>query len=84
MLLTSVNDVVFTMVPDVTTMALSYCECGRSMAESIPGILGRMSSVPLLHAGCRLFWARVSSVPLLHADDSTRERCLRSEQDPSV
>ena len=53
MLLMSVIDVVFTMVPDVTNMALSYCECGLSIAKSIPGMLGRMSSglsVSLLHA----------------------------------
>ena len=46
MLLMSVSDVVFTMVPDVTTMALPYCECGLSMAKSIPGMLGRMASGP--------------------------------------
>ena len=31
-------------VPDVTNMALPYCECGLSMAKCIPGMLGRMSS----------------------------------------
>ena len=46
MLLMSVSDVVFTMVPDVTNMALPYCECGLSMAKSIPGMLGRMASGP--------------------------------------
>ena len=44
MLLMSVSDVVFTMVPDVTNMALPYCECGLSMAKSIPGMLGRIAS----------------------------------------
>ena len=46
MLLMSVSDVVLTMVPDVTKMALPYCECGRSMAKSIPGMLDRMASDP--------------------------------------
>ena len=46
MLLMSVSDVVFTMVPDVTNMALPYCEYGLSMAKSIPGMLGRMVSGP--------------------------------------
>ena len=46
MLLMSVSDVVFTMVPYVTNMALLYCECGLSMAKSIPGMLGRMGSGP--------------------------------------
>ena len=46
MLLMSVSDVVFTMVPDVTNMALPYCESGFSMAKSIPIILDRMSSGP--------------------------------------
>ena len=46
MLLMSVSDVVLTMVPDVTKMALPYCECGRSMAKSIPGMLGRVASGP--------------------------------------
>ena len=61
MLLMSVSDVVFTMVPDVTNMALPYCECGLSMAKSIPGMLGRMASGPrcvsLMHptAHCRVF-----------------------------
>ena len=35
MLLMSVSDVVFTMVPDVTNMALPHCECGLSMAKCI-------------------------------------------------
>ena len=46
MLLMSVSDVVFTMVPDVTNMALPYCVCGHSIAKSIPGMLGRMASGP--------------------------------------
>ena len=46
MLLMSVSDVVFTMVPDVTNMALPYCECGLSMAKFIPGMLDRMASGP--------------------------------------
>ena len=46
MLLMSVSDVVFTMVPDVTNMAPPYCECGLSVAKSIPGMLGRMASGP--------------------------------------
>ena len=46
MLLMSVSDVVFKMVPDLTNMALPYCEFGLSMAKSIPGMLGRMSSGP--------------------------------------
>ena len=46
MLLMSVSDVVFTMVHDVTYMALTYYECGRSMAKSIPGMMGRMLSGP--------------------------------------
>ena len=46
MLLMSVSDVVFTMVPDVKNMALPYCGCGLSMAKSIPGMLGRMASGP--------------------------------------
>ena len=41
MLLMSVSDV-FTMVPDVTNMALPYCGCGLSMGKSIPGMLGRV------------------------------------------
>ena len=45
MLLMSVSDVVFTMVPEVTNMhSLLYCECGLSMAKSIPGMMGRMAS----------------------------------------
>ena len=44
MLVMSVCDVVFTMVPDITNMALPYCERGLSMAKSIPGMMGRMSS----------------------------------------
>ena len=46
MLLMSVSDVVFTMMPDVTNMALPYCECGLSMTKSIPGMLVRMTSGP--------------------------------------
>ena len=46
MLLMSVSDGVFTMVPDVANMALPYSECGLSMAKSIPGMLGRMASGP--------------------------------------
>ena len=46
MLLTSVSDVALTMLPDLTNMALPYCALGLSMAISIPGMLGRMSSGP--------------------------------------
>ena len=46
MLLMSVSDVVFTIVLDVTNMALPYCECGLSMTKSIPDMLGRMASGP--------------------------------------
>ena len=48
MLLMSVSCVVFTMVPDVTNMALPYCEFGLSMAikKSIPGMLDQMASGP--------------------------------------
>ena len=46
MLLLSVSDAVFTMVLDVTKMALPYCVCGLSMTKSIPGMLRRMSVGP--------------------------------------
>ena len=46
MFLMSVSDGVFTMVSDATNIALPYCECGLSMAKSIPGMLGRMASGP--------------------------------------
>ena len=46
MLLMSVSDFVFMMVPDVTNMALPYYECGLSVAKSIPCMLGRMASDP--------------------------------------
>ena len=46
LLLMSVSDVVFTMVPNVTHITLRYCECGPPMAKSIPGMLDRMSSGP--------------------------------------
>ena len=44
MLLMSVSDVVLTMVPDVTNIwHCHHCECGLSMAKSIPGMPGRMA-----------------------------------------
>ena len=74
MLLMSVSDVVFTMVPDVTNMALPYCECGLSMAKSIPGMLGRMASGPRcvswMHTTA--YWSRClrSSMSCCFAADS--------------
>ena len=63
----SVSDVVFTMVPDVTNMALPYCGCGLSMAKSIPDMLGRMASGPRcvswMHTTahmCRCLWSAMS------------------------
>ena len=46
MLLMAVSDVVFPKVPDIANMALPYCECGFSMAKSIPGMQGRMAYGP--------------------------------------
>ena len=48
MLLMSVSDV-FTMVPDVTNMALPYYKFGLAMAKSIPDTLCCMGNVMVLH-----------------------------------
>ena len=75
MLLMSVSDVVFTMVPDVTNMALPYCECGLSIAKSIPGMLGQMASGPRcvswMHTTAHWSWCIIPTMSCSFAADSS-------------
>ena len=93
MLLMSVCNVVFTMVPDVTNMALPYCECGLSMAKSIPGMLDWMSSDPRLVSCMHMtaHWSRClrSAMSYCFAADSPstlKDMIVRAgpEKDPLV
>ena len=93
MLLTSVSDVALTMVPDVTNMALPFCAWGLSMANSIPGTLGRMSCGPRWVScmqttahWCLLLRSATSCCFAADSPSTLKDMIVRAgpEKDPSV